>query len=76
MTRWTGRTSFCFSLITEWHNNMPVPVKANPERVDFAKDEPLKRECMHFLECAANGQMPATDWKEGLRVLRILNTSQ
>jgi len=27
----------------EWHNNMPVPVKANPERVDFAKDEPLKK---------------------------------
>ena len=37
----------------EWHNNMPVPVKANPERVDFAKDEPLKKECLHFLECPA-----------------------
>jgi UDP-2-acetamido-3-amino-2,3-dideoxy-glucuronate N-acetyltransferase len=60
----------------EWHNNMPVPVKASPERVDYPKDEPLKRECMHFLECAANGQRPVTDGNEGLRVLRILNASQ
>ena len=60
----------------EWHNNMPVPVKADPERVDYPKDEPLKRECMHFLDCAANGQRPVTDGNEGLRVLRILNASQ
>jgi UDP-2-acetamido-3-amino-2,3-dideoxy-glucuronate N-acetyltransferase len=60
----------------EWHNNRPVPVKAGPERVDFAKDEPLKCECKHFLECISNGQKPATDGHEGLRVLRVLNASQ
>ena len=60
----------------EWHNHIPVPVKANPERVDYPKDEPLKRECMHFLECAANGQRPITDGNEGIQVLRILNASQ
>ena len=60
----------------EWHNNMPVPVKANPERVEYQKDEPLKRECLHFLNCITNGERPATDGNEGLRVLRILNTSQ
>jgi UDP-2-acetamido-3-amino-2,3-dideoxy-glucuronate N-acetyltransferase len=60
----------------EWHNNMPVPVKANPERVDFPRDEPLKRECLQFLECVANGRRPYTDGNEGLRVLRVLNASQ
>jgi UDP-2-acetamido-3-amino-2,3-dideoxy-glucuronate N-acetyltransferase len=60
----------------EWRNSMPVPVKADPERVEYLKDEPLKCECMHFLECAAKGQRPVTDGKEGLRVLRILNASQ
>ena len=60
----------------EWHNNMPVPVKANPERVEYPRDEPLKRECLHFLNCIANGDRPATDGNEGLRVLRILNASQ
>jgi UDP-2-acetamido-3-amino-2,3-dideoxy-glucuronate N-acetyltransferase len=60
----------------EWRNNMPVPVKAEPERVEYQKDEPLKRECLHFLSCMANGERPATDGNEGLRVLRILNASQ
>jgi UDP-2-acetamido-3-amino-2,3-dideoxy-glucuronate N-acetyltransferase len=60
----------------EWRNNMPVPVKANPERVEYPQDEPLKRECLHFLECMSNGTKPATDGNEGLRVLRILNSSQ
>jgi UDP-2-acetamido-3-amino-2,3-dideoxy-glucuronate N-acetyltransferase len=60
----------------EWHNNLPVPVKANPERVEYQKDEPLKRECLHFLKCIVSGEKPATDGNEGLRVLRILNASQ
>lgn len=60
----------------EWQNNMPVPVKANPEKVEFSQDEPLKGECLHFLECAAYGHKPATDGREGLRVLKVLNASQ
>jgi UDP-2-acetamido-3-amino-2,3-dideoxy-glucuronate N-acetyltransferase len=60
----------------EWHNNMPVPVKANPERVEYPRDEPLKRECQHFLNCIVSGERPVTDGNEGLRVLRILNASQ
>ena len=60
----------------EWHNNMPVPVKANPERVEYPRDEPLKQECLHFLDCIANRKKPITDGNEGLRVLRVLNASQ
>jgi len=60
----------------EWHNNMPVPVKANPERVEYPRDEPLRRECLHFLNCIVNGDRPTTDGNEGLRVLRVLNASQ
>jgi UDP-2-acetamido-3-amino-2,3-dideoxy-glucuronate N-acetyltransferase len=60
----------------QWMNGMPVPTKAEPERVDIPRDEPLRRECAHFLECMANGQGPVTDGQEGLRVLKILNTSQ
>jgi UDP-2-acetamido-3-amino-2,3-dideoxy-glucuronate N-acetyltransferase len=60
----------------EWHNNMPVPVKANPERVDYPREEPLKQECLHFIDCIVKGEGPATDGNEGLRVLRVLNASQ
>ena len=59
-----------------WKNNMPVPTKADPERVDIVQEEPLRRECQHFLDCITNGTKPLTDGEEGLRVLRILNASQ
>jgi UDP-2-acetamido-3-amino-2,3-dideoxy-glucuronate N-acetyltransferase len=59
-----------------WKNNMPVPTKAEPERVDIAQEEPLRQECRHFLDCITNGTKPLTDGEEGLRVLRILNASQ
>jgi UDP-2-acetamido-3-amino-2,3-dideoxy-glucuronate N-acetyltransferase len=59
-----------------WHHNVPVPTKADPERVEIAQSEPLYLECLHFLECLSNGKKAITDGEEGLRVLRILNASQ
>ena len=59
-----------------WKNNMPVPTKAAPERVDIDQEEPLRQECRHFLDCIKSGTQPLTDGAEGLRVLRILNASQ
>jgi UDP-2-acetamido-3-amino-2,3-dideoxy-glucuronate N-acetyltransferase len=60
----------------QWKNHMPVPAKADPERVDIPEEEPLRQECMHYLECMTNGSQPLTDGPEGLRVLNILNASQ
>ena len=57
-----------------WQNNMPVPTKGEPERVDISQDEPLKLECLHFLECMQNGKKPSTDGREGLSVLKILKS--
>ncbi len=59
-----------------WKNHMPVPAKADPERIDIPEEEPLRVECRHFLECLINGKEPITDGQEGLRVLNILNASQ
>ena len=59
-----------------WQNNMPVPTKGEPERIDIHQNEPLKLECMHFLECMQNGKQPLTDGREGLSVLKILKASQ
>ena len=60
----------------QWKNHMPVPTKADPEKVDIPEEEPLRQECRHFLECMAEGAPPITDGLEGLRVLNILNASQ
>ncbi len=59
-----------------WRRNMPVPSKAEPERFTFPQCEPLKNECIHFLECIRTGKQPTTDGREGVRVLQVLNAAQ
>jgi UDP-2-acetamido-3-amino-2,3-dideoxy-glucuronate N-acetyltransferase len=59
-----------------WEHNVPVPARAQPERVPLPVSEPLKLECEHFLSCVAKGERPVTDGVEGLDVLRVLNASQ
>jgi len=60
----------------KWQNNVPVPSKADPERLEIPQAEPLRQECAHFLACIENGERPATDGREGLRVLHVLNAAQ
>lgn len=59
-----------------WQNNVPVPARGEPEKVEVPQAEPLRMECEHFLHCLARGGSPITDGREGLRVLRILNAGQ
>jgi len=60
----------------QWQQNMPVPSKAEPERVDIPQAEPLRQECEHFVTCMGDGCSPITDGREGLRVLHVLNLAQ
>jgi UDP-2-acetamido-3-amino-2,3-dideoxy-glucuronate N-acetyltransferase len=59
-----------------WEKNIPIPDKAEAEHVDFQPTEPLKEECRTFLQCCRTGEKPATDGREGLGVLKVLNASQ
>lgn len=59
-----------------WENGLPIPTKADPERLEIEQDEPLKLECQHFLECVRDGRTPLTDGHEGVRVLSVLNRCQ
>ena len=60
----------------KWQNGVPVPAKAEAERVAIPQAEPLRLECQHFLECIRDGREPLTSGAEGLEVLRILNAAQ
>ncbi|MBU4239946.1 MAG: gfo/Idh/MocA family oxidoreductase, partial [Actinobacteria bacterium] len=40
------------------------------------QEEPLLRECRHFVECVRSGREPLSGGREGLEVLRILNAAQ
>ncbi len=41
----------------------------------IVQEEPLKSECMHFLECIQNGTEPFTSGRYGLELVRILEAS-
>ncbi|MBN1849638.1 MAG: Gfo/Idh/MocA family oxidoreductase [Deltaproteobacteria bacterium] len=60
----------------KWVKRIPVASKAAAEIVSFEMTEPLRAECKHFLESAAQGKRPKTDGEEGLRVLQVLQASQ
>jgi predicted dehydrogenase/acetyltransferase-like isoleucine patch superfamily enzyme len=61
----------------KWQYNIPIPSRSEPEKVtDIPEAEPLRFECETFLQCIKNGNRPVTDGSEGLRVLRVLNSSQ
>lgn len=60
----------------QWKNNIPVASRAEAEPVACPQEEPLRAECLHFLECIQTRQAPRTDGAEGLRVLTVLQRCQ
>lgn len=60
----------------EWRNRQPTAVKASGEVVKLQEQEPLRAECMHFLDCIESRNAPVSDGAEGLRVLRVLDACQ
>jgi len=59
----------------EWVDRVPIARKAEGEVVALSNEEPLRAECLHFLECVRDRKTPRTDGENGLRVLRILHAA-
>ncbi len=60
----------------EIQEGQPVPIKGNGEEVSFAADEPLRLECLAFLEAISSRRPPVTDGYSGLQVLKVLQAAQ
>lgn len=60
----------------EWKNRVPTAIKAEAEKIELEAQEPLRTECLHFLECVRDRRQPITDGHEGLRVLRVLSACE
>lgn len=60
----------------EWSDNIPIAHKEDGSAIAVDEEEPLRAECLHFLECMDSRKSPRTDGKEGLKVLQILNFCQ
>jgi UDP-2-acetamido-3-amino-2,3-dideoxy-glucuronate N-acetyltransferase len=59
-----------------WVNQVPITSRADARPVAFDPVEPLRAECLHFLECIRTRELPRTDGAEGLRVLTVLQCCQ
>ena len=65
-----------FSHRIDWIDRVPVPRKEDAEVIHFEMEEPLRSECLHFLECIESRAKPRTDGENGMRVLEILDLCQ
>lgn len=60
----------------EFVNGEPITRKNDGVAEILESGEPLRRQCLHFLECIKTRNKPLTDGESGLRVLEVLNAAQ
>ena len=68
---------FIYEHKIKWEKGkIPIAEKADYKIVQFETKQPLREELLHFIECINKRQVPKTDAKEGLRVLKVLNEAE
>jgi predicted dehydrogenase len=60
----------------EFVNGEPVARKNEGVAETIGSDEPLRLQCLEFLECIGTRRPPLTDGDSGLRVLRVLDAAE
>ncbi len=61
----------------DWlEGQIPVARKAEAVAIDLTETEPLKLECLDFVQCLETRAQPLVDASSGLDVLRVLETAQ
>jgi len=73
---WSEKLMLHRDYLTWTGGQVPTPNKRGGEPVSVPEAEPLRAECMHFLEKCRDRSKPRTDGLEGLRVLRVLQAAQ
>ncbi len=70
------RKLMLFNQRVDLEGQQPVLQCDGQEPVNLSGEEPLRRECEHFIECIQTRQAPLTDAESGVRVLRVLEACQ
>jgi UDP-2-acetamido-3-amino-2,3-dideoxy-glucuronate N-acetyltransferase len=60
----------------EYKNGALEALKPQGTPVAFDPEEPLRRECIHFVDCVMNRREPQTTGDEGVKVLQVLQACQ
>jgi UDP-2-acetamido-3-amino-2,3-dideoxy-glucuronate N-acetyltransferase len=70
------RKLILYSHRINWVDRVPVAEKADAEVVALPKEEPLRRECEHFLDCVSTRKAPRTSGESALHVLEVLEACE
>jgi UDP-2-acetamido-3-amino-2,3-dideoxy-glucuronate N-acetyltransferase len=73
---WAEKLALYRNYLCQEGDTVPAPNKLAPEYAAVPEAEPLRAECMHFLDCCRDRSAPRTDGAEGERVLRVLHAAQ
>ncbi len=60
----------------DWLDRVPVAHKDGGHVIELPAEEPLRKECEHFVECMRTGQTPRTDGQNGIQVLQVLEACE
>jgi UDP-2-acetamido-3-amino-2,3-dideoxy-glucuronate N-acetyltransferase len=69
----TDRKLVLYSHRIDWVNRMPIASKEQGQVIPLALEEPLRRECEHFIESVVSRRTPRTDGNNGVMVLKVLD---
>lgn len=72
----SDRKLMLYSHRIDWVDRVPIAQKAVGEAAVLPKEEPLRRECEHFLECVNTRKEPRTSGESALRVLEVLEACE
>lgn len=72
----SSRKLTLYSHRIDWLNRMPVARRDDGQAMPLPQEEPLRRECEHFLECVRTRKMPRSDGQSGVQVLEVLEASE
>ena len=70
-----GRKSSSSSRIKQY-GKIPVAHKEDNQIISINKEEALRLELEHFIECVKERKRPKTDGNKGLRVLKVLANAE
>lgn len=60
----------------DWLNRHPVARRDEGQVVPLSPDEPLRKECEHFIESIVTRRVPRTDGRSGVQVLEVLEACE
>jgi UDP-2-acetamido-3-amino-2,3-dideoxy-glucuronate N-acetyltransferase len=72
----SDRKLVLYSHRIDWIDRMPVVHKDGGQVVPLPKEEPLRKECEHFLTCIETRESPRTSGQSAVRVLDVLEACE